>query len=55
VLQNLLLNSDNKKYDDLGLGVKASAGRYRILNKDGSFNVQMTNLPLKKGLIFFII
>jgi len=47
------LNSDHKKYNDLGLGVKASAGRYRILNKDGSFNVQMTNLPFKERVNFF--
>lgn len=47
------MDIEQTKYNDLGLGEKASAGRYRILNKDGSFNVKMTNLPISERINFF--
>jgi inward rectifier potassium channel len=42
-----------RKYNDLGLGEKASAGRYRTLNKDGSFNVTKANVPFLERVNFF--
>lgn len=41
------------KFNDLGLGTKASAGRYRALNKDGSFNVKKTNITFFERINFF--
>ncbi len=43
----------NKKYNDLGLGTKATSGSYRALNKDGSFNVVKTNIPFFARLNFY--
>jgi inward rectifier potassium channel len=34
-----------KKFEDLGLGEKASSGKIRTLNKDGTFNVHKKNNP----------
>ena len=34
-----------EKFNDLGLGERASAGSFRSLNKDGTFNVTRTNVP----------
>ncbi len=42
-----------EKYNDLGLGTKASAGSFRSLNKDGSFNVKKTNVPFFERFNFF--
>jgi inward rectifier potassium channel len=42
-----------EKFNDLGLGVKASAGSYRSLNKDGSFNVRKANIPFVERVNFF--
>lgn len=42
-----------KQYEDLGLGEKASSGKYRTLNKDGSFNVYKKNIPFWKRVNFF--
>lgn len=44
---------NNRKYNDLGLGEKASSGRYRTLNKDGSFNVTKSNIPFFERINFF--
>ena len=41
------------KFNDLGLGTKASAGAGRALNKDGSFNVRKTNVPFSERVNFF--
>lgn len=43
----------NQKYNDFGLGEKASAGAYRSLNKDGSFNVKKKNVPFFERINFF--
>lgn len=40
-------------FNDLGLGTKASAGKTRTLNKDGSFNVIKRNVPLLERINFF--
>ena len=42
-----------KKYNDLGLGVKETAGVYRTLNKDGTFNVRKANIPFLERINFF--
>lgn len=42
-----------QKFNDLGLGEKASSGRYRTLNKDGSFNVTKSNIPFFERTNFF--
>jgi len=42
-----------EKYEDLGLGGKNTSGGFRALNKDGSFNVQKTNVPFFERLNFF--
>ncbi|MFT6966446.1 MAG: inward rectifier potassium channel, partial [Marivirga sp.] len=42
-----------KQFNDFGLGDKATAGNYRILNKDGSFNIKKDNLPLLEKFNFF--
>lgn len=42
-----------KKYNDLGLGAKASSGKIRALNKDGSFNVKKTKIPFFERIDFF--
>jgi inward rectifier potassium channel len=41
------------KFEDLGLGSKATAGSFRALNKDGSFNVSKSNVPLGESLNVF--
>ncbi len=42
-----------RKFNDFGLGEKATAGVYRSLNKDGSFNVKKTNIPFFEKINFF--
>lgn len=42
-----------KKFNDLGLGTKASGGSVRALNKDGSFNVTKTHIPFLVRLNFY--
>lgn len=46
-------NYKKQKFDDLGLGAKATAGSFRSLNKDGSFNVKKINIPFLERLNFF--
>ena len=45
----------NKKesFNDFGLGEKSSSQGYRALNKDGSFNIEKTNIPFFERLNFF--
>ncbi|MCB0471886.1 MAG: K+ channel, inward rectifier [Flavobacteriaceae bacterium] len=43
----------NQKYNDLGLGEKASAGAFRSINKDGSFNIKKKNVPFFERINFF--
>jgi len=42
-----------KKYNDLGLGVKETSGVYRTLNKDGTFNVRKINVSFLERVNFF--
>jgi len=42
-----------EEYNDFGLGSKATSGHYRILNKDGSFNIIKENVPLFEKFNFF--
>jgi inward rectifier potassium channel len=42
-----------KKYNDFGLGEKATSGHNRVLNKDGSFNLKKDNVPLLEKMNFF--
>jgi inward rectifier potassium channel len=42
-----------KEYEDLGLGEKATGGKIRTLNKDGSFNVRKSNIPFWQRVNFF--
>ena len=41
------------KHNDFGLGEKASSGRYRMLNKDGSFNISKKNISFGQRINFF--
>ena len=40
-------------YEDFGLGEKSSSEGYRSLNKDGSFNIEKTNISFLERLNFF--
>ncbi len=42
-----------QKFNDFGLGEKATAGNYRSVNKDGSFNVKKANIPFLQKTNFF--
>lgn len=48
-----MAESSKEKFNDLGLGTKASAGTQRSLNKDGSFNVRKANVPFSERVNFF--
>ncbi len=48
-----MADSGNEKYNDLGLGTKASAGTQRSLNKDGTFNVKKLNVPFSERVNFY--
>lgn len=48
-----MAKKDKEKYNDLGLGNKASAGNFRSLNKNGTFNVRKSNLPFFERFNFF--
>ncbi len=41
------------EFKDLGFGTKASSQKKRLLNSDGSFNVERRGLPLKQSLSFY--
>ena len=41
------------EFKDLGFGSKASNQTKRLINKDGSFNVERRGLPLKQSLSFY--
>ncbi len=43
----------SRKFNDFGLGDRATAGAYRSLNKDGSFNVKKSNVPFFERINFF--
>lgn len=40
-------------FEDFGLGEKSSSKGYRALNKDGSFNIEKTNITFLERLNFF--
>ncbi|MEO1033644.1 MAG: ion channel [Bacteroidota bacterium] len=40
-------------FSDFGLGEKSSSKGFRALNKDGSFNIEKTNIPFFERLNFF--
>lgn len=42
-----------QKFNDFGLGEKASTNDYRAMNKDGSFNIHKTNIPFLERINFF--
>lgn len=48
-----MLKNKKEKFNDLGLGTKAPSGKYRALNKDGSFNVRKINIPWYERMNFF--
>ncbi len=43
----------NINFNDLGLGTKSQSKNYRVLNKNGSFNVKKKNIPALERLNFF--
>ena len=45
--------SKQKEFNDFGLGEKATAGHYRVLNKDGSFNIKKENVAFWEKINFF--
>ncbi len=47
------MTKHKKKFEDLGLGEKASSGKIRTLNKDGTFNVHKKNIPFWERVSFF--
>ena len=48
-----MAESNKEKFNDLGLGTKASSGTQRSLNKDGSFNIKKINVPFSERINFF--
>lgn len=42
-----------EKFNDLGLGTKATSGNARALNKNGTFNVKKLNIPFMERLNFY--
>lgn len=48
-----MASKQEKKFNDLGLGTKATSGSYRALNKDGTFNVRKRNVPFFDRINFF--
>lgn len=42
-----------EEFEDFGLGEKSSSKGYRALNKDGSFNIEKTNISFFERLNFF--
>lgn len=48
-----MADNTKEKFNDLGLGTKGTAGNFRSLNKDGTFNVTKTNVPLLDRFNFF--
>ena len=42
------------EFSDFGLGEKSSSEGFRALNKDGSFNIEKTNIPFFERLNFFL-
>lgn len=47
------ISNKQKQYNDFGLGEKATSGHYRVLNKDGSFNIRKDNVPFFERINFY--
>jgi inward rectifier potassium channel len=50
-----MAGNDKQKFNDLGLGTRASTGTRRSLNKDGSFNIRKENVPFSERVNFYHI
>lgn len=48
-----MTKQSKEKFNDFGLGEKSASNGYRALNKDGSFNIEKTNVSFFEGLNFF--
>lgn len=48
-----MAENSGEKFNDLGLGTKATASTLRSLNKDGSFNVKRVNVPFSERINFY--
>ncbi len=48
-----MVKEKKEKYSDFGLGEKSSSEGFRAMNKDGSFNIEKTNIPFFERLNFF--
>lgn len=47
------MTKEKQEFSDFGLGEKSSSKGFRALNKDGSFNIEKTNIPFLERLNFF--
>ena len=48
-----MAKQEKEDFEDFGLGEKSSSEGYRSLNKDGSFNIEKTNISFLERLNFF--
>ena len=48
-----MAKQNKETFNDFGLGEKSSSEGFRALNKDGSFNIEKTNIPFFERLNFF--
>ena len=48
-----MTKQQKESFNDFGLGEKSSTEGFRALNKDGSFNIEKTNIPFFERLNFF--
>ena len=48
-----MAENSGEKFNDLGLGTKATSSTQRSLNKDGSFNVKRINVPFSERINFY--
>lgn len=48
-----MTETTKEKFNDLGLGTKASAAGQRTFNKDGSFNLKKINVPFSERINFY--
>ncbi len=48
-----MVKRKKEAFEDFGLGEKSSSEGFRALNKDGSFNIEKTNIPFFERLNFF--
>lgn len=48
-----MAKTQKEEFNDFGLGEKSASDGYRVLNKDGSFNIEKTNISFFERLNFF--